>query len=141
MRQFTQPIRTCPSFSAVAARSSGSATTASCVPAYAFHRDFTGSRLDTGTPSRASSAMVTSSLVTHSSRSLISIMDVCSKALAVAAVPSTLPSSSPRAGAFSTPFFSCSTRAPAALRLMLFTLLPNVCCNAGSLLSFFKISA
>ncbi|CAB0033671.1 unnamed protein product [Trichogramma brassicae] len=33
MRQFTQPIRTWPSFSAVAARSSGSATTATCVPA------------------------------------------------------------------------------------------------------------
>ncbi|CAB0030809.1 unnamed protein product [Trichogramma brassicae] len=46
------PIRTWPSFSAVAARSSGSATTATCVPAYAFRRDFTGSRLETGTPRR-----------------------------------------------------------------------------------------
>ncbi|CAB0030483.1 unnamed protein product [Trichogramma brassicae] len=56
MRQFTQPIRTCRASRAVAARSSGSATTATCCPAYAFRRDFTGSRLDTGTPSKASSA-------------------------------------------------------------------------------------
>ncbi|CAB0044539.1 unnamed protein product [Trichogramma brassicae] len=129
-----------PSLSAVAASSSGSATTATRVPAYALRKDFTAA-WETGTPSSAPSAVAISASSTHSSRSLISIEEVCWRALAVATGPSTFSISAPRVDTFSTPFFNCSTRAPEALRLMLCTLLPTVCCSEASPLSVFKMSA
>uniref|UniRef100_A0ABD2XQA0 Secreted protein n=1 Tax=Trichogramma kaykai TaxID=54128 RepID=A0ABD2XQA0_9HYME len=141
IRQLTQPIRMWPSFSALAARSSGSAATAVCVPAYAFRSVLITSSLRCGTPSDLASSSAISVLVAHSSRSLISTMDVCCMALAVATSPRTLSTSAPREGAFSTPFRSCSTRAPVTLRLMFWTLLPTDCCNAASALSIRRMSA
>ncbi|CAB0032151.1 unnamed protein product [Trichogramma brassicae] len=139
--KLTQPIRMWPSFNALAARSSGRAATAACVPAYALRSVLTTSLSKCGAPSDVLSASAISSLVSHSLRSLISIRVVCCRALTVAMSLRTLPNSAPRVKALSTFFLSCSTRALAALRLMFWTLLPTDCCNVGSDLSVHRMSA